>query len=55
MTFAELLLALFGVVGLYYALRPLQRYLEKWLLRLLGVRGSRILDATIVDDPDSKT
>ena len=33
MTLAEIVLALAGVVGIYFLLRPLQRRLERFLLR----------------------
>jgi hypothetical protein len=33
MTLAELVLALAGVVGIYFLLRPLQRRLERYLVR----------------------
>lgn len=54
MTFAELLLGVMAIVGVYYLLRPLQRSIEGFVLRLLGVRGPRILDATVVNEKNSK-
>lgn len=55
MTFAKLLLGVVAIVGVYYLLRPLQRFVEGVVLRFLGVRGPRILDATVVDDKKSKS
>jgi hypothetical protein len=41
MTFAEVLLLVAGVTGIYYRLRPLQRALERYLARTFSARGSR--------------
>lgn len=55
MTFAEMLLGVVAIVGVYYLLRPLQKMIEGMVLRLLGVRGPRILDATVVNDKNLKS
>jgi hypothetical protein len=39
MTLAEIVLAVAGAVGIYFLLRPLQRRLERFLVRRLAPRG----------------
>jgi hypothetical protein len=47
MTFAEFLLSILVGWGLYRLLRPLQRSLERMLLRLLGGKGAKpVIDVT---------
>lgn len=48
MTFAELFLLVGGGVGIYFLLRPLQRWLEAWLLRRLSPNRPR-LHRTVID------
>ncbi len=52
MTIAEILLTLSLVIALYYLLTPLQKTLEAFLLRLMGVEipKSRIIDAKIIKE-----
>jgi hypothetical protein len=42
MTFAEIILLLAGVVGIYFLLRPLQRWLEICFIRRLVARHPRL-------------
>ena len=47
MTFAELLLLVVGGAGIYYLLKPLQRWLEGYFIRTFGRRHSRVRRPTI--------
>ena len=47
MTFAEILLAICLLVGLYYLLRPLRNFIELAVLKLLG-KNPKWVDAVIV-------
>jgi hypothetical protein len=47
MTFAELVLLVGGGAGVYFALRPLQRWLEGYLLRTFFARHPRTALPTI--------
>ena len=42
MTFAEMLLLIAGGTGIYFLLRPLQRWLEAYLIRRFAVRRPRL-------------
>ena len=53
-TFTELVVLVAAVAGLYYALRPIQAGIERWLLRLLDPRRRGVIDAEIVPDDESK-
>jgi len=47
MTFAELFLLFAGGAGVYFLLRPLQRWLEHYLIRKLVGRRPRLRRPTI--------
>ena len=50
MTFAEIVLAVAGVVGIYFLLRPVQRRLERFLLRKFsGHPGGHLPTIDITD------
>jgi hypothetical protein len=48
LSLAEAVLLAAAAVGIYRLLRPLQRALESWLLRLLDPERARIIDADAV-------
>jgi len=50
MTAAEILLLIAGVVAIYYVLRPLQRWLEAWLMRRFFARHPRVRRTIDVTD-----
>ena len=58
MTFAELLLLAAGGTGIYFLLRPLQRWLEAWLSRRVFPRPPRlrppIIDVTEFPSDESR-
>jgi hypothetical protein len=54
MTFAEVILLIGGVVGIYFLLRPLQRCLEASLRRKLCARHPR-RHRTVIDVTDVKS
>jgi len=41
MTFAEIILLVAGIAGIYFLLRPLQRWLETFFIRKIFARGPR--------------
>ena len=47
MTFAEIFLLIAGGAGIYFLLRPLQRWLEIYLIRKFFVRNPRLSRPTI--------
>jgi hypothetical protein len=47
MTFAEIVLLVAGGIGVYFVLRPLQRWLEAYLLRRFFARRPRLRRPTI--------
>jgi hypothetical protein len=47
MTFAEIILLVAGGVGIYFVLRPLQRWLEAYLLGKFFARHPRVRRPTI--------
>ena len=47
MTFAEIILLVAGGIGIYFVLRPLQRWLEAYLLTKFFARYPRVRPPTI--------
>ena len=54
MTLTEILLLICFIFGLYYLLRPLQQILEGIVLKFLGAKNPRIIDATIIEEEKNK-
>ena len=54
MTITELLLLICIIFGLYHLLRPFQRLLEGMILKFLGAKNPRIIDATIIKEEINK-
>jgi hypothetical protein len=47
MTFAEIILLVAGGIGIYFVLRPLQRWLEVYLLKKIFARHPHLRRPTI--------
>ena len=55
MSFTELLLLVCFIFGLYHLLRPLQRFIEGIIFRIMGSKNPRIIDATIIEEKKYET
>ena len=53
-TFAEIVIVVLAVAGLYALLRPLQARIEAGLRRFFDPPGRNVIDAEIVHEPPRK-
>ena len=51
---AELILLAAAAAGLYVLLRPVQAWLERWILKFLDPKERSLIDAEIVADQNRK-